>query len=204
MKYYNIALRMPSQVAAAARQVSTAIADSENAYFILSENGPFPHVTLYQTGFDENKRAELCAALQEVTGQLSPVTCRVDGVSANDGWIGFRLQPTPELAAWQRRIVEATSPYRHQPFNPEKIFAGAVFSAEQISKFQQFGYDKLGDLFSPHLTVTRLKDVKRAEQVVQELQPPEALRQFNVTELGLFESGEHGTCQEMLVSFTLA
>ena len=204
MEYYNVALQMPEAVAETARQLSADVAASEEAYFTLSEAGPFPHVTLYQTGFNEEQRADLVKSLQEAVLQLSPVTCAVDGVSSNDGWLGFRLQSTSELVELQRRIVEAASPYRNQPFDPVELFPGAVFSPEQMDNFSQFGYDKLGKLFSPHLTITRLKDGKAAERLAKTLIPPESVQRFTVTELGLFKSGEHGTCQKMLESLPLA
>ena len=76
-----------------------------------------------------------------------------------------------------------------------------MISETQRKNILEFGYSTVMDLYEPHLTITKLKDDIVAERIAEELKWP--LKTFVCDSVGVFVSGEHGTCIKLLKEFKL-
>ena len=73
--------------------------------------------------------------------------------------------------------------------------------AIKLENLQKFGYPAIGELFRPHMTLTRLKE--HNPKVLNLL--PKDISTFNGTfdRVGLFEMGSNGTCVRKIAEFKL-
>ena len=72
----------------------------------------------------------------------------------------------------------------------------------KLENLQKYGYPAIGDLFRPHITLTRLEE---HNPKVLDLLPQDISTFSGVFDrLGLFEMGENGTCIRKIAEFPLS
>lgn len=77
----------------------------------------------------------------------------------------------------------------------------AKIGEEQKKNIEEYGYPRTMNLYSPHLTITRLKEASVAGQAASELQWD---LDFTVDTIGVYKMGANGTCTDLVKEFKLA
>lgn len=75
------------------------------------------------------------------------------------------------------------------------------FTAAQLKNINDYGYPGAINLYNPHLTITRLKDKNKAQEVLSIVRWN--IPEFTADKIGVYKSGEHGTCRELVKVFNL-
>lgn len=108
---------------------------------------------------------------------------------------------TQAISQLQQQIIEALEPLRSGLRQKDPV--GHVLkdwlpttTGETRQNLERWGYDEIGGLFRPHITLTRFK--KRAQQVDIATLPPLAEFSGIFTVLALCKMGEHGTCNQLI------
>ena len=121
-------------------------------------------------------------------------------MEAHQGYVGVEIEKSPLLVQLHEEILKVLAPLRALQQDNSADY-GMSFNAEQIKNLKKYGYADAMELYSPHFTITRLKDEQQAEEAARSIQWD--IPEFIVTSLGVFVSGDHGTCKALIREFKL-
>lgn len=166
-------------------------------YYTLEDGKYFPHASLYMLELkaeDISKVEELLGAIARVFSPFQLEAYRYDHTM---GFIDAEYRRIPELDGLQKQIVQALNPIRNGMCENDRE---RMLSAEGLAlkNFQDYAYKNIGELFRPHLSLTRLKETSESA-----LKVLEDVTNFNGTfsRLGIFETGDNGTCVRDIKTF---
>lgn len=160
----------------------------------------FAHASLYMTQLkidDLEKVKELLADIAATTVRQNLAATRYDQA---EGYIDAEYERTEALAALQMAVVEALNPVRDgmRAKDKARMLTATGKARESLEKY---GYSGVGELFRPHLTLTRFADGGTIDSA--NLPDPSSFS-GPFTKLGLFEMGDNGTCVRKIATFDLA
>lgn len=199
----NTAVVVEGEVAKEAIAVSERFAGEHGAFFVLDGVSYYPHMTVYAPEYPEENKTQVIARAEEIVKETQPFALRFTEVKNVEGFIGVYAEKTVKLMRLHERLIEALNPLReagHREKEAGKL-DGFSFSPKEQENMQRYGHPWVRSLYDPHLTLTRLKDAEAAARAAEEL--AWRIEEMFVQKIGVFVSGEHGTCRELLASFRL-
>jgi 2'-5' RNA ligase len=199
----NIAFRIPEAVSKAAIKLSREIAEKEDAHFVLDGIEYFPHITIYPAEFPENNLEKITQSIETLAADFLPIEFIFKNISDKNGWTCVYFDYSQEIKTLHEVMVGAINPLRKERIREKFKVAENIenLSDGQRSNIEKYGYPNLMDIYEPHLTITSLKDKTRAEKVAREIKWE--IEKFKSDTIGIFISGEHGTCRKLLKEFKL-
>jgi hypothetical protein len=174
--------------------------DKFDSLFTLDNANFYAHASLYMLELkaeDLGRAANLIASIAKSVQTFSAIATRYD---QKERFADAEYAVTPELSELQVKIIEALNGVRNgmRAKDRERMLSATGLALEN---YQQYGYKPIGDLFRPHMTLTRFSNepVGDVEAVLPEV------REFNGTfnRIGLFEMGDNGTCIREIGSWKL-
>ncbi len=163
-----------------------------DSYFVLEEGKRFAHISLYKFQLKAEDIPKVDEALASIARSVSPLQLKARTYSyEHDGYhfIDVEYEKTAELLGLQKSVIEAVNPLREGMREKDKE---RMLSAEGLSleNYQKYGYNLVGELFRPHISLTRLKTEDHdVSKVLDDLHDFDG----SFVALGLFETGDHGT-----------
>lgn len=190
---YDIVLLPENRLAELAIATSQTLA-SLGTHFTLQKDTYVPHLSLYMVRISQEQLPQVIACLQHMAAQYAPVqaiaTSYNVGKGFGAGYIDPQYEKTAELIALQAHVLQAVEPLRngHLPGHEQKLQNASAVKKQNL---ETYGYDAIGELFRPHMTLTRFT---REIALPQHLLPPvsEFSGMFNA--VGIYEMGQNGTC----------
>lgn len=176
---------------------------SLDAFFTLEFGKFFPHMSLYMFQFDTDDTPKVDELLQNIASSIEPITgsaARYDqGTGFGVGYVDAEYEATKELSSLQDAVVGAINPVRAGMREKDKAKLQDA-TGVKLENLQKYGYPSIGELFRPHITLSRLKEHKP-----EALDVLPSLDTFNGTfdRIGLFEMGDNGTCIRMIGEYPL-
>lgn len=171
--------------------------------FTLKIGKYYPHMSLYMFQLDVDDITKVEAIMQEIATSTSAIQAKATKYSLGQGFgVGY-VDPeyllTDELAQIQDRVVAAINPVR-AGMRESDINKMQDATGIKLENLQKYGYPTIGELFRPHVTLTRLNGHK--PEVLDVL--PD-IQEFSGTfdRIGLFEMGANGTCIRQIVEVPL-
>jgi hypothetical protein len=197
----NVVIVPPSNISNQAIELSD-IVSGWDTYFKLSESGPFPHISLYQAEFpvaniDAIRSKLLAYASAKRSFDISPIS-EVYKLEDKD-FFEVQYLPTDELYELHKDILELLNPLRQGLLRSRDKERFAKLSPDLQKNLEDWGYRLTGSAFRPHLTLARLRDPEN----VSNASLPKKDFNFQVSQIGLFELGDHGTCVKMIETYKL-
>lgn len=186
----------------------TAIATSQrltkyDPFFTLEIGKFYPHMSLYMFQIEEDGIKNVTTVLREIAANQSVIHGHASGYKMGEGFAVGYVDPdyeaTDELHAIQQAVVAAVNPLRSDMRQSDKdkmVDATGV----KLANLQTYGYPSIGELFRPHITLTRLKEY--LPEALHDL-PDIALFDGTFDRIGLFEMGPNGTCVRQIAEFPL-
>ena len=197
----NVAFRIPDDIAKVVIDLSREIAEKEETYFVLDGVEYFPHISNYSVEFPEKNLDKVIRAVEDLSKEFSPVEFIFEKNKANGGWIAPYFTYTQQLKDIQAKFVEKLNFLRENRIK-EKILTDERFSSkDEKENIERYGHPWVLELYDPHLTITKLKDAMTAEKIANEMKW--TIASFTSDAIGIFVSGEHGTCRKLLKEFKL-
>ena len=170
-----------------------------DSLFVLEDGKYYPHASLYMLQLkieDISKVEEQLAMIARSFSQLRLRGSRYDNEMA---FIDVEYERAPELIELQNQVIEALNPIRDGLREKDKPRMEAATGLKR-ENFEKYGYPYVGELFRPHMTLSRLEeDNPDALNILDE--PSEFSGSF--VGLGLFEMGDNGTCIRKIKEFDL-
>jgi len=172
---------------------------SDETLFTLQDGNFYPHISLYMLEL----RVDDCKKVQEVLQSISAAESAQDLVATKYnqkmGFLDAEYALTPGLCDVQDLIVDALNPIRNGMREKDKV---RMEQADGLKReyFEKYGYPNVKELFRPHLTLTRFNHENWFDTAKL---PRISVFSGYFNRLGLFESGDNGTCVRLISSYNL-
>lgn len=194
---------LPSPELAAKAIDASKLLEEFDSLFTLKDGEFYAHMSLYMFQLDEESIGAVKEVLVEIARNANSITATATiyrlGEGFGIGYIDPEYEVTDELSSVQEKVVSAINPIR-AGMREKDVAKMQDATGLKLENLQKYGYPAIGELFRPHITLTRLKDHK-----------PEALNalpdinQFSgvFDRIGLFEMGDNGTCIRKIAEYRL-
>lgn len=194
-------------------EIARAISEDlprENQLFYL-DKGKFPHMTVYMARFPKANIPAVAAKIRELLASHQPISF-VQDIENKDGgffatggnYVEVSYKLTNDVRTLQQEIAKAVAELCwHKQANQEPIEESyyAPYTDEQKRNVRETGYDLFGQLFRPHITLSRYEDAASIPPL-DNLHLGEPLN-FDCTEMALYIADENGAVFEEVERFTL-
>lgn len=191
----NIAAVPPPAVAGEVQKLSTR-AQHLGGLFAVDGRDRHPHLTLYMARFPAGLEWELAEQLAELTLRLGPVVAEHCGYFVTQGnYYEASYARTQALIALHFTVMSAFAPTRLSPGRPRREEYFGSYSPEQQSNAEEYGYDLAGQLYRPHVTVSRF-----SSEPTGGLPRSGRSLSFCIESLTLFRVDEFGSAVELIVT----
>jgi hypothetical protein len=176
--------------------------------FVLRADQLYPHISLYMANFASAQLGAVLEELGRVSERTFEIPLEADHFAGNDqGMFELFYRKTEAVTRLQEDIIAGLDPLRVGLRERDPV--GRVLAAHRLvappvarANLDRHGYDEIGELFRPHITMARFQ--RRDQQVSPDLLPPAESFDEVYRTLALCVMGEHGTCVEVVETFELA
>lgn len=185
----NIVALPSDDLAQRATQLSIDLSQ-HGVHFTLKDGSFYPHASLYMTQLKIADLGKVEALLADIADKTPKLDLSAMNYSQTMGYVDAEYARTAALDNLQAAVLEAINPIRDGMHEKDKPRMEAA-TGKKREYFKLYGYPNVGELFRPHLTLTRFTN----EEPIDAGDLPE-IRNFSGTslKLGLFEMGDNGTC----------
>lgn len=199
----DIVLLPSDKQSALAIQASQRLAE-QGSIFTLDNQNFYAHSSLYMFQMDINTQDSCINALQEIANRVQTQQLEQIGYDYQDsgfgkGYVDIAYARNVEADSLQAVVVDTFNSLRSGMRESDKLKM-ADATGLKLKNLQTYGYPAIGELFRPHITLTRFPLETDPDLTV--LDPPE-LFDGEFTRIGLFEMGQNGTCIRKIAEFNL-
>ncbi|NRQ40567.1 hypothetical protein HII36_53490 [Nonomuraea sp. NN258] len=204
---FDVVLLPPPEVNARSIHLSRQCASLAPTEFVLREEGTYPHISLYMANFTPAQCRDAVDRLRDISGRTGELLLEAEHFSGNEhGMFELFYRRSEAIVRLQEELIDALNPLRTglRRLDPVgRILAEHRLTAPPVARanLDRYGYDEIGELFRPHITLTRTR--RRDERFDPAVLPaPESFTGTYRT-LALCTMGEHGTCTDLIETFEL-
>jgi hypothetical protein len=196
----NLAIIPPFEVAERATNLSQEL-HQQGGMFALDGAERFPHLTVYMARFAPENVIPALEVFERALANQQSFQLLSTGYFYTEGdYAEIEFAKSPELMDLQVRITGAAQPFRIQNDEPPYRNYSGPFSEEQRSNVRNTGYDLSGELYRPHISLTKFD--KPHPEVVDALPPADY--SFAAILLGWYYADEYGACTTLIRQFAVA
>lgn len=169
--------------------------------FALGE-GLFAHMTVYMARFANTNIDKVANSVENALKSAVSFRCEHSGyfMTANR-YLEASYRKSDGFVQLQEAIISYVAELRLNPGKPYEEGFFAPYTAEQQQNARETGYDLAGDLYRPHVTLTRY-----AEGQVPETFPalPAANLSFGLDKVGIHKADDNGAVYELVREFRVS
>lgn len=176
----------------------------QNALFTLDDKDFYAHTSLYMFQMNTADQNTCIAALQQLAEQTKAQQLQQDDYFYQDsghgkGYVDIAYSRNDEVDSLQEKTIEIFNALRFgMRESDKKKMADAT--GVKLENLQKYGYPAVGELFRPHITLTKFPTEIEPDLSVL---PDPAVFDGMFTRIGLFEMGPNGTCIRKIAEFSL-
>ena len=194
----NVAILPPTSTAAEVERLSAAL-QSHGGLFRIDGKQRFAHLTLYMARFANSNIDSVVAEAARFAKVHGACTLDHTGFYLTQGnYYEVSYARSEVMTKLQQGAADSLLPLRYSPGRPRVEDFFAPYSKRQREQAERSGYDLAGDLYRPHITMTRF-----AEPPTHTLPCPKIDLSFSATTIGLFRADSLGAATEALGSWRL-
>jgi len=171
----------------------------KGTYFTLKPGEYYPHASLYMVQLDMDKIDEISARLSQIAENTPQITLTAKEYHQEFGYIDVEYSREDAVDNLQMEVVNAINPIRDGLRQKDKDRLESAVGKER-ENIEKYGYRSVGELFAPHITITRFTD---SEPIDTTSLPNLDGFIATFTKIGVFEMGENGTCVRKIAEFDL-
>jgi hypothetical protein len=199
----DIALLPDEELAHTALHASRALG-VQGSLFTLDNQHFYAHVSLYMFQMNASDQNACIAALQQIAGQTKVQQLAQNGYHYQSsghykGYVDIAFAKTKEASSLQAQVVAVFNNLRAD-MKEKDTHEMANTTGLAFKNFQKYGYPAVGELFRPHITLTKFP-----VEIEPDLSALPSATAFHgkFTRIGLFERGPSGTCIRKIAEFRL-
>ena len=196
----NIVLLPDVNLANHAIVTSLLIGHDNDVFFKLTDGKLYPHVSLYMCQLKEQNVNNVKQILKSLADKYEEFELEGSSFGNEEKFFDIEYEKTSGIVSLQNEVLDKVNPIRDGMREKDKA---RLITAEGLEKqnLESYGYRSVGELFRPHLTITRFKELETYKAPVEIGKPQEYSGTFN--RIGLFMMGDNGTAVYELASFQL-
>lgn len=167
--------------------------------FTLEDGKFYPHLSLYMVRLKQSDIKNAADTLGKIATAYKTFSLQATHYDQERAYVVVDYETLPELHALQRAVLEAVNPMRDGIMEKDWVRA---LEATGLAKqnYDTYGYKYVGDLFKPHITLTRFEN---EELIDESVLPNPSVFSGQFTRLALCELGVSNTCVRKLAEFPL-
>jgi hypothetical protein len=169
--------------------------------FTLKTGQYYPHLSLYMLQLQQESIQAIINRLENIGANTSLIALEAKEYTTDWGYICAQYVATDDAEQLQHTVVEQCHSFRN---GMKELDRKTMQKARGVTfdNLQQYGYKPIGELFEPHITLTRFD--KPVDNIEESLPPIEEFNGY-FDRIGLFEMGndDNGTCVREIASFRL-
>ena len=164
--------------------------------FVLDGQTKFAHLTLWMARVDKGQISQLLVEATRILSMEKPFLCKHTGYFATAGrYYEVSYAKSAEFLGLQSRLVEGLKEFRLNPKEPYEEAYFVPYTNEQRKNAEETGYDLVGELYRPHITLARWHE----GQVPKKLpELPVANLSFDLSTVCICLATEAGAVYKML------
>jgi len=201
----NIAFKPPKNVIKKVISLSQKIYKSNETVFILDNIKFHPHITIYAPKYRKDDIGKILEGVEEIAKSTRNIEFRFQKVSGGQGFIGVKFNHSPDIKKLHKEIIAKLNPLQKKHIkneNQESSDYHYNFSSKQKENIKKYGCSDSMTLYSPHLTITRLKNRLSTEKIMKNINWD--IPRFAVDKIAVYKMGKHGACKKMIKEFSLS
>lgn len=168
--------------------------------FVVDNADRHAHLTLYMARFQHKAVRDLSSLIKKLMVDLEPIRLEQDGYFVTPGsYYEVSYRRARQVLAAHELITAAVRSLRHSEDPPVVEDYYGPYSAGQRANVRWCGYDLAGELFRPHITITRFPARPAGELPVAGVD-----LSFTATTIGIFRADHLGAARELIQSFDLS
>jgi len=194
----NVVLLPNPEVAEKAIALSAELTQY-GVHFTLANGAFYPHASIYMLQLKAEDLPEVQNRLLQIANSIRPVHATAARYWQAKQFLDVEYEKSAEMADLQSSVVAALNPIR-DGMRAKDVERMKEATGLALENYQKYGWNTVGELYRPHLTLTRFLE----DQDIEQLLLP-AINEFSgpFPVLGLFEMGDNGTCVRKIAEFQL-
>mgnify|MGYP001591426391 CR=1 FL=1 len=199
----NIVVLPNAEVTQKAIDLSNKISKTIDTHFVLNNDTLFPHITIYQAHYPNHNIEKIKNTLLSLSQTIHPISIQMKNFSVMyDTFIFWNCVKTQELLSIHQRMVDLFNPFREGLIIPNLAL---IENMDEVGKSEiaQYGSLLIGPRFTPHITITRIKNSEKSLEILEALKTENANDTFETTEIVLGYLGDHGTVKGIIKKYPL-
>lgn len=194
----NVVLLPDAELAESAIRCSADLQDL-GVHFALAVGAFYPHVTVYMLQLRSNDLDSVQHLLEGITNGTPKFELEAARYWQAQQFFDVEYTKTQQVSQLQDEVVAALNPVRDGMCQKD-VARMAEAEGQRLENYKLYGWDCIGELYRPHMTITRFTD----EQDITKLNLPDVANfSGSFSKLGLFEMGDNGTCVRKIAEFQL-
>ena len=194
----NVAILPPASTAVEVERLSATL-QTCGGLFQVDGRQRFAHLTLYMARFANSAIDSVVAEAAKFAKGHSACTLDHTGYHLTPGnYYEVSYARGEGLMKLHQTASDSLLPLRYSPGRPRVEDFFAPYSSRQREQAERSGYDLAGDLYRPHITITRF-----AESPTRALPSPRIDLSFPAAAIGLFRADNLGAATEALGIWSL-
>lgn len=161
---------------------------------------PFAHLTLYMARF---KRSEIGYVYDTFTSLRTLLrrqfVVHSGYVVTTGNYYEISYARTPALMTSHEMVKKSLSACRYSSGSPVTENYFGIYSDGQRINAKEWGYDLVGTLYRPHVTLTRFRSAPESEALPR----AQSDLSFMATRVGLFEADDSGAARQLVAAVDL-
>ena len=174
---------------------------SKATMFALDGKTKFPHMTVYMTRVANDQIPVVTETVGNALKGAQRFACDHTGYFRTQGrYMEVSYHKSQEFLDLQVLLIDAVAKLRLNPGNPYEEAYYTPYTLEQQKNAIDTGYDLAGNLYRPHVTLTRYYEGKVSEEFPAFL--PRKLS-FMLSKICVYKADDNGAVYEKLAEFAL-
>jgi hypothetical protein len=195
---------LPSQEQAQLASQASQLLSPQGSLFALDNQNFYAHASLYMFQMNSSDQATCVAALQELASQTTVQHLLQDGYFYQNsgfgkGYVDIAFSRNKEVDGLQTSVINTFNKLRAGMREKDKAKMVDA-TGLKLENLQRYGYPAVGELFRPHITLTKFPVETEPDLSVL---PSPTVFNGEFDQIGLFEMGQNGTCIRKIAAFHL-
>lgn len=169
--------------------------------FVLGQD-TIPHITIYQALFPTKNISNVKDVIRKIAAKTGFFEIEMNEFVVNvvKGFVWWNCQKTEQLTKIHLETIEKLNPLREGLVS--EVLKNYPATEADKKDIENYGSLLIGNRYTPHLTITALKNSYDGEKALEIL--GEASSNFRVDRIALGYLEKHGTVAEIIEEFPLA
>lgn len=190
---------LPDDALARQAIVSSQALRRPDSVFTLEDGKYYPHLSLYMLRLKLGDIPAVAESLRQIASTQKSFMLRATHYDQERSYVVVDYQVLTELDALQQVVVGAINLLRDGIMEKDRE---RTLEATGVAKqnYDTYGYKYIGELFKPHITLTRFENEEPADESKL---PKASVFDGRFVKIGLYELGVSNTCVRKLAEFPL-